>query len=633
MTKIRTVKTNFTAGVLAPEVLGRGDLRAYENGALELQNLFISPTGGVRRRAGTYLSLVTNTPAARIIAFEFNTQQTYLLTLHDLSMRIYLDGTLVSTVGTPWTLAQVPQICWSQSADTLILTHPSVPPQALTRSGAGAGTWTLSALSFAVVNGISMQPYYRYAPSTVTIAASATTGTNITLTASSAFFQSGHVNTYMKINNKQVKINTVNVNGLTATAAVNETLTATTATAIWTEQAFSTVRGWPTTVAFHQDRLVIGGSRDLPNRLWFSRSGDIYNFSLGTGLDDDAIEFMLLSDQVNAIRGLYSGRHLQVFTSGAEWMVTGTPLTPVSLQVTRQTKVGSVISRYIPPIGVDGATIYVARNQSELREFLYADVEQAYQSTNLSVLADGILKNVVDIDFDASRRLVIAVMADGTFATLTLFRAEQVSAWTTHVTDGQVLSVAVVGDTTYLLVQRNNGMTVERFDDAECLDCTLEGTSGVPKVYWYGLDHLNGQTVSVIADGVQRPNVVVSGGEVAVSPPASHVIVGLPYTHKIVPLPPNQVGVDGAGQALRLVSLTLRLRDTQTVKLDIGHGLKTITLPNAGSVMPPPFFNGDVKVRGYGWSRDMYNPTWRIEQSDPLAFEVLSLVTEYKIND
>ena len=31
---------------------GRGDLRAYENGALELRNLFIFPTGGVTRRAG-----------------------------------------------------------------------------------------------------------------------------------------------------------------------------------------------------------------------------------------------------------------------------------------------------------------------------------------------------------------------------------------------------------------------------------------------------------------------------------------------------------------------------------------------------------------------------------------------------
>ncbi|HEU4839581.1 MAG TPA: hypothetical protein VFS88_09270 [Micavibrio sp.] len=52
MTRIRQVKTNFTAGEVSRELMGRGDLRAYENGALGLRNLFIFPTGGVTRRAG-----------------------------------------------------------------------------------------------------------------------------------------------------------------------------------------------------------------------------------------------------------------------------------------------------------------------------------------------------------------------------------------------------------------------------------------------------------------------------------------------------------------------------------------------------------------------------------------------------
>ena len=125
------------------------------------------------------------------------------------------------------------------------------------------------------------------------------------------------------------------------------------------EPAFSALRGWPVTVAFHQDRLVIGGSRDLPNRLWLSKAGDLFNFDLGEGLDDEAIEFPILSDQVNAIRGVFSGRHLQVFTSGAEWMVTGDPLTPTSVQARRQTRIGSVVDRYVPPKNVDGATLFV----------------------------------------------------------------------------------------------------------------------------------------------------------------------------------------------------------------------------------------------------------------------------------
>jgi hypothetical protein len=94
------------------------------------------------------------------------------------------------------------------------------------------------------------------------------------------------------------------------------------------EAAFSAARGWPVSACFHQDRLVLGGTRDLPNRLFLSRTGDLGNFDTGTGLDDEAIDFALMSDQVNAIRAVFSGRHLQVFTSGAEWMVSGDPLTP-----------------------------------------------------------------------------------------------------------------------------------------------------------------------------------------------------------------------------------------------------------------------------------------------------------------
>lgn len=33
MTTLRLVKTNFTAGEIAPQMMARGDLRAYENGA------------------------------------------------------------------------------------------------------------------------------------------------------------------------------------------------------------------------------------------------------------------------------------------------------------------------------------------------------------------------------------------------------------------------------------------------------------------------------------------------------------------------------------------------------------------------------------------------------------------------
>ena len=632
MTRIREVKTTFTAGEVSKELLGRGDLRAYENGALSLQNVFINPTGGVSRRAGLNYT-DTARGDGKLIAFEFNTAQTYMLVVTDQKIDIYAGGIKEATVDSPWTEAQIPQLAWTQSADTLLLTHPDVPPHKLTRTG--LASWALAEWSFFTDENIIHQPYFKFASSEVTLTPSGTSGT-ITLTASTAVFTEDHEGVRMRVGGKQVEVTDFN-SATVVTVSTVENLSGTSATIDWEEQAFSAVRGYPATVAFHQDRLVIGGSRDLPNRLWFSRSGDLFNFDLGEGLDDEAIEFAILSDQVNAIRGVFSGRHLQVFTSGAEWMVTGDPLTPASVQIRRQTRIGSLIDRHVPPIIVDGATLFIARNKQEIQEFLYTDIEQAYKSTDLALLSRHIIDNPVDMDYDQRRRLLYLVRGDGQFATLTVFRAEQVAAWSVHDTQGSVKSVAVVGDEVYLLVARGEDYMIETLADGYNLDSALKGESGTAQTTWSGLDHLEGQSVSIIADGQVQGNKTVSGGSVTLDDAAEEVEIGLSYAHIVEPLPPSEVGAAGQGRKVRLVQAIYRLQDTSALRLDVGRGLNDISLRQIGEDeildAPPPLVSGDIKVRALGWVHDATKPLWRIEQSMPLPFTLLSVTTEIKVND
>ena len=453
----KTIKTTFTAGEISSDLLGRGDLNAYENGALTLRNVFIQPTGGVIRRSGLrYIDTALGN--GRLLAFEFNSDQTYLLVATHLKISIYANGTLETSLDAPWSLSDIPQLAWTQSADTLLLMHPNYPPKKLVRSGAGA--WSIINWEFYSKNNRILQPMYKFSDAPVTLTPSATSGT-ITLTASAPVFQNNHAGTRLRVGNKEVQITTV-ASATVVSATVIETLLSTGATVDWEEQSFSAVRGYPITAAFHQDRLVIGGSRDLPNRMWFSQSGDLFNFDLGTGLDAEAIEFGIFSDQVNAIRGVFSGRHLQVFTSGSEWMVTGDPLTPSTVQIRRQTRVGSMSNRFISPIDVDGATLFVARNGQELREFIYTNIEEAYRATDLALLSHHIITTPVDQDFDQRRRLLFLVRADGKFATLTVYRAEAVAAWTLHETAGQAVSVSVVGDSVYFLINRGGAYYIEQ---------------------------------------------------------------------------------------------------------------------------------------------------------------------------
>ena len=496
-------------------------------------------------------------------------------------------------------------------------------------------TWSLTDWAFFTNENIKNQPHFKFADSNVTLTPSGTNG-SITLTASADVFALGHEGTRLRIAGKEVEVTDYD-SPTVITVTTIEDLPSADATIDWFEQAFSPVRGYPVTVAFHQDRLVIGGSRDLPNRLWFSKSGDLFNFDLGEGLDDESIEFSILSDQVNAIRGIFSGRHLQVFTSGAEWQVTGDPLTPSSVQIRRQTRIGSRIDRYVPPTNVDGATLFIARNKQEVQEFLYTDLEQAYQSSDLALLSKSVITDPIDMDYDSKRRLLFLVRSDGQFAALTVFRAEQVAAWTLHNTLGNVKSVAVVGDEVYMLVERDGAFLIEQLEDVLNLDSALTGEVANPATIWSGLDHLEGEEVSIVADGEVKQNQSVASGQITLDEPANTIQIGLPFTHIVEPLPPSELGAAGGGRRIRLVEGLFRLQDTQSLKLDVGRGLSNIALRQLGEDPildnAPPSVSGDIRVRALGWQADGTKPLWRIEQNDPLAFTLLSVTTEIKVND
>ena len=391
------------------------------------------------------------------------------------------------------------------------------------------------------------------------------------------------------------------------------------------------------TLCFHQDRLVLGGSRDLPNRLWLSRTGDLFNFDPGTGLDDQAIEFGLFSDQVNAIRAVFSGQHLQVFTSGTEWMVSGAPLTPGSIQLDRQTRVGSITARMVPPVDVDGSTIFASRSGRGIFEFTYTDLQQLYQANDLGLAAQHLVRDPVSMCYDQRRRLLHVAMADGSLSTLTLYRAEQVTAWTRQETAGAFLALAEIEGTVWAAVRRAGTIRLERFDEALGLDAALTGSAEAPQDRWSGLAHLEGQAVGVVAGGAPRGAAVVQAGAVTVDPPATSVQIGLAFTHVIEPLPVDLSTAIGARAApIRLVAVTFRLLETAALAVDLGRGAQPVPFRRLDTPMldaPPAPFTGDVRLRALGWRGDAMRPLWRIEDDTPLPMTLLSVTTDTRMTD
>lgn len=628
-----SIKTNFTAGQVSQNLLGRGDLKIYENGARHLENVIIHPTGGVSRRRGLKYISQTDKPA-RLIPFEFNTEQIYLLCLTDNQLQVFKQDECIAALETPWSGEQLFQLNYTQSADTLLVVHPDVAPKQITRNN--NEVWEISDWEYYTKDNMIYMPFYNFYQRKPQIWAS-NTGGNITMAATADVWLSTHVNSYLRYQGGLIKITEV-ITPRDIKGTVVKGLSGTGKTSDWTEAAFSDARGWPVSVTFHQNRMVIGGSRDLPNRLWMSKSSDLFNFDLGKALDDDAIEFGILSDQVNAIKAVVSTRHLLVFTTGAEWMVSGEPLTPEKIQLKRQTSVGIYADKILAPQQIDGATIFVSANGRQLREFLYTDVEQAYQAKDLTILANDIIRRPRDVDYDKNDCVIYLVLEDGTVSCLTTYRTEDVNAWSRLKTQGEFLSVAVIGSDIYFCVKRNNGYFIEKITDDYYSDCSICLTSEEPLREWDGLSHLEGEEVVVLANGFSVGKFVVSEGKINLLEEATEIIAGLPYEHLIEPLPYMVNGEQPyPPKGFRVIGARFRIIDSKSFCIDIGSGYFLYPLKrihrDAIFDSPPMTYSGDVQIRALGWIRDMNRPMWRIKSDEPLAFTLLSAVAEIKLKE
>lgn len=360
----------------------------------------------------------------------------------------------------------------------------------------------------------------------------------------------------------------------TATATVVQTLSATTATAVWYEGAFSAVQGYPNVVTLHESRIIYGGTSSLPTSLWGSKTNDFQNFRQGA-LDSDSFLFNLASNTGGKINWMVSKQALLIGTAQDEWYISSTganaPLTPSNVIAAKQSHYGSA---GIPALIINDTILYVQRMSRKIREFIYTWQSQTWVSSDLTALAEQSTRNlIVESSYQrAPDAIYWFVRGDGQLVSMTYEREQQVTGFSRHLTDGTFESVACINgqnneDEVYVSVLRNVGGASVRYierlatgqrdalDNATkaswwYVDCGKMQTFGSPTKTITGLSHLNGKTVSVWADSAVG-NVAlnpatgtaytVTRGSITLQQAASQVLVGLPYTSTVCP---ERVAVD-----------------------------------------------------------------------------------------
>jgi len=140
MANAHDIQTSFTGGELSPLLDGRVDIAAYKVGCRSLRNFQLLSFGGARRRRGTSFRAAAKnaTKRARLVPFVFSQSQAYVLEFGDGYIRVYKDGAQVGPgyeIASPYTEAEVSEFDYSQSADTMIITHRARYPRRLRRFG------------------------------------------------------------------------------------------------------------------------------------------------------------------------------------------------------------------------------------------------------------------------------------------------------------------------------------------------------------------------------------------------------------------------------------------------------------------------------------------------------------------
>lgn len=363
----------------------------------------------------------------------------------------------------------------------------------------------------------------------------------------------------------------------------------------WSEGAWSDYRGWPCAVGFNQDRLCFGGNASEPQNVWMSVTGDYYNFERHLVLqDDDAVTASLVSRKVSPVRAFVPLSSLVVLTAGAEWTIsaggTKSAITPSSLEANVQGYRGASM---VSPVVIGNMVLFVQKQGKIIRDLGYAFESDSYSGNDLTVLATHLFKDgtVAAMDYQQDPDSIVwVVLDDGSLLALTYLREHDVIAWSRMETDGDVESVCCLSsaerDEVWLAVRRKSGSGYKRFIEQmaerrvespeECffVDCGVTKRYETPQSEISGLSHLEGHSVSVLADGNVISGMTVENGKITLKHPASVVHVGLPYSAELETLDLTLPRQDGTqqGRYARLVSVSVRVEKSRGIKIGAAEG-------------------------------------------------------------
>ena len=383
------------------------------------------------------------------------------------------DANRIYEIVSPYLTAELFELKFAQSADVMYITHPNHEVMKLSRTG--HTSWTLTEVVFTAgpflptnTTATTITPQQAAAASGKTLTLSATTGVN-----GGVGWLATDVGRIVKFNSGEAII-TARTNATVAVATITTAFTNDNAIAAFNLGAFSDTTGHPSCVSFFEQRLVFAGTKDEPQTLYFSKSGDYENMTTGTNADD-AMVYTIASNQVNKIRYLKSVRTLLIGTTGGEFSVsadgTDAAVTPTNVTIKRQSSFGAA-NVDAQPAG--NAVLFLQRAKRKIRELAYNFDADGYVAPDLTILNETVTNSGINemAYQQAPDSILWCVREDGILSGLTYQRTDNVVAWHRHIIGGK-------SDTTKNIIQQQISFTANT--------TTVNGTNNTITLASHGL--------------------------------------------------------------------------------------------------------------------------------------------------
>lgn len=459
MARYRDLLSSFLLGEVSPRVLGRAELDQYKQMCEEVTNMIVIPQGGAKRRPGTqFLSnnvTFSSETAAKTVPFVISKTESYVIIFtnniyptghpvladgEDRGITIYSvsDGTITypHTLENPpsfshivndgfpnftdftgyTTPTQLSEIQYAQFGNTIFFAQKDQPPFAIQKNAEGFWIfpfWTYQKL--ASFNNLTADdatthsllaiswPYTtRNLDTESTVAASATSGAAITLTAAKDIFNANQVGSAFRMTNAGgaktgVAAITAYTDSKHVTAQVLVNFGDTSVSDNWALSSWSKDVGWPRSIAFFQNRIFYGGSENQPNSIWASYSGNVASMRQEHYIDDspntvtnaDALEFSIAATELDQVQWMSAGKSLAIGTLGREYIAYGpdpsTSFGPLNFNFDAESAYGS---KAVQAVRRDNALLFVQRSGRKIREFVFNFQEDSYKAQDIMIYAE-----------------------------------------------------------------------------------------------------------------------------------------------------------------------------------------------------------------------------------------------------